>query len=171
KTQLDDFRRNREERLRAPDGWLSVVGLHWLRSGANTIGAGSTNAIRLPDGAPSELGRILFNDDRSAKIQLSTADGVLIEGEPGEAGKTYDLFSDAAEKATQLTVGENIRFFLVDRPNGVGVRVKDANSETRKKFAGNRWYEPKSEFIVEADWVAQETEIEIPDILGNRNME
>ena len=46
--EIDGWRVKREEGLRAPDGWLSVVGLHWLREGTSTIGSADGNDIRLP---------------------------------------------------------------------------------------------------------------------------
>ena len=34
---IEVWRRQREESLKAPDGWLSVAGLEWLREGENTV--------------------------------------------------------------------------------------------------------------------------------------
>lgn len=34
---IEAWRRQREESLTAPDGWLSVAGLEWLREGENTV--------------------------------------------------------------------------------------------------------------------------------------
>ena len=47
--------------LTAPEGWLSVIGLYWLKEGDNTIGSTETDDIQL-----GEFGRI-----QSAKIILS----------------------------------------------------------------------------------------------------
>ncbi|MEO8011001.1 MAG: DUF1684 domain-containing protein, partial [Dokdonella sp.] len=39
--EIADWRAQRLERLRAPAGWLSLVGLDWLKAGRNTIGSAS----------------------------------------------------------------------------------------------------------------------------------
>jgi hypothetical protein len=43
---IDNWRRNREERLRGPHGWLATAGLFWLKPGENRMGSGSANPVR-----------------------------------------------------------------------------------------------------------------------------
>src|SRR6478736_9703159 len=56
--EIEQWRAKREEGLRAPDGWLSVVGLHWLREGTSTIGSAEGSDVRLPADAPARIGTI-----------------------------------------------------------------------------------------------------------------
>jgi len=49
------WRAKRVERLTAPAGWLSLVGLDWLKTGELSIGSGKDNAVVLPKG-PDRLG-------------------------------------------------------------------------------------------------------------------
>ena len=35
---IKEWRKAYEERLGAPDGWLSISGLYWLKEGENIIG-------------------------------------------------------------------------------------------------------------------------------------
>jgi hypothetical protein len=35
---VESWRADREASLRADDGWLTLVGLHWLRTGENRVG-------------------------------------------------------------------------------------------------------------------------------------
>ena len=61
KAGLLEWRAHREQRLSAPNGWLTLVGLEWLRPGANTVGSSADNRIRLSPGAPAHLGVIEVN--------------------------------------------------------------------------------------------------------------
>ncbi|HEX5756637.1 MAG TPA: hypothetical protein VFY12_09840, partial [Arenimonas sp.] len=37
--EIREFRHQRETRLQRPDGWLSLVGLHWLEPGTTFVGS------------------------------------------------------------------------------------------------------------------------------------
>src|SRR5213083_1584889 len=65
-TYLDEiaaWRKQREERLKADGGWLSVAGLFWLHDGANPFGADAANEIVLPDG-PARAGVFELRDGK-----------------------------------------------------------------------------------------------------------
>ena len=52
---IQTWRAQRVERLKAPNGWLSLIGLEWLKEGKNTIGSDKKNDIVLAAG-PAHLG-------------------------------------------------------------------------------------------------------------------
>ena len=54
-SEIAEWRRAREARLKADGGWLSVAGLSWLHEGANRVGTAATNDVVLPDG-PEQAG-------------------------------------------------------------------------------------------------------------------
>ncbi|HWT67308.1 MAG TPA: hypothetical protein VN151_14440, partial [Terracidiphilus sp.] len=37
RTNLDAWRAQRDHEIAAPDGWLTLIGLEWLKSGVNTV--------------------------------------------------------------------------------------------------------------------------------------
>jgi uncharacterized protein len=51
---LNTWRAKHAADVSAPEGWLSLVALDWLRPGENSVGSASTNRIRLPEG-PAEV--------------------------------------------------------------------------------------------------------------------
>ena len=59
RAEIEQFRKRREAGLKAEDGWLSVVGLHWLRQGESKLGSDPASDVLLP--VPSPGGR---GDDR-----------------------------------------------------------------------------------------------------------
>ncbi|MDE3168072.1 MAG: DUF1684 domain-containing protein, partial [Acidobacteriota bacterium] len=69
--EIAQWRRQREDRLKAEGGWLSVAGLFWLHEGANPFGAASTNEIVLPDG-PARAGVFTL---KGGKVTVQAAGG------------------------------------------------------------------------------------------------
>ena len=50
--EVMEWRRARVAELTADDGWLTLVGLYWLRPGVTRIGSGEGVDARLPATAP-----------------------------------------------------------------------------------------------------------------------
>ena len=57
RAQVETWRAKRLERLSGPNGWLSLVGLEWLKPGRNTLGSAPDNSIVLSKW-PAHLGTI-----------------------------------------------------------------------------------------------------------------
>jgi hypothetical protein len=105
---LQGFRAAREERLRSPDSWFGLVGLHWLAEGEQGVGSGEQAGIRLAV-VPLELGTIR-PEPESLSARLSLAEGVQVRldgevrAEEREAVETAVLghFDLSAEEAGAL---------------------------------------------------------------------
>src|SRR3546814_8253248 len=63
KATVDAWFADRIARLTAPDGWLSLVGLHWLQAGEQSVGCGDDNALVLAAG-PDHLGMVVVDEKR-----------------------------------------------------------------------------------------------------------
>ena len=170
--EVEEFRTKAEERLKSPDNWLSVVGLDWLKDGVNTVGSASDNQIKLPQSAPKKLGTIRFSEKTGATIRFLVTENVTLDGNPVASDKDYPLADDTQASVSKVSVG-TITFFAIKRKNGMGVRIKDTEADTRKNFAGRKWYPVDSKFKISARWVphTQPKKISIPDVIGNLNEE
>jgi len=126
--EIAKFRAERETKLKADDGWLTVVGLHWLKNGINTVGSDPYTDAPLPKSAPPMVGTIVFS---KGKVHFKPASGVQL--------KEMDLKTDVTPQYDRLTLGR-VKFFVIEREDRFGVRVKDNDSEARRKFTGLRWY-------------------------------
>jgi hypothetical protein len=147
--ELLTWRRQSEERLRAEDGWLAVVGLDWLAQGENTLGAGVDNAIVLPAGsAPGRVGLIRY-DGQSASLEVAGGVTVTVEGQPVTQ---IELKPDVSGEPTVLHVNDLI-LTLIRRDDLLGLRVRDRNSAQRLEFPGRRWYDPDEAFRFRARFV------------------
>ena len=68
RSEIERFRQRRVADLKAEDGWLSVVGLHWLHwlhQGESRQGSDPSSDIMLPAGAPAIVGSLILQEDRT----------------------------------------------------------------------------------------------------------
>jgi uncharacterized protein len=155
--QIAQWRAEREAKLKADDGWLTVVGLHWLHEGVNTVGSDPNADAPLPSSLPARVGTITLS---KGKAHFKPSGGVPL--------KEMDLKTDVTEQYDRLALGR-VKFFVIERETKFGVRVKDNDSEARKKFAGLRWYpvDPswniRAKFIPSPHQVSFDTEVGVKE--------
>jgi len=141
------WRAERLARLTKPDGWLTLVGLHWLRPGENSFGSGPGNAVPLPPapGVPSEAGVLVLGDDGTVTIRCQPEAGVTLNGHPVDEAV---LKADTDPKGPDILHAGRILFYVIRRADKTGIRVKDPESPARTKFQGLRWYPPDPRWVV-----------------------
>lgn len=161
--EVDGWRAKREEGLRAPDGWLSVVGLHWLREGTSTIGSEKGSDILLPLPAPPRVGTLEFRKGH-AVIQVAPGVTVMAKDKPVTA---LELHSDHEGKADVLGVGP-ISMYVIERGGRHALRVKDTESPRRRRFRGLDWYPVRESYRIQARFVPYDPPRKIPiaNVLG-----
>jgi len=160
---IERWRAGREARLLADDGWLTVAGLFWLKSGLTHAGADPSNEIVLPAGkAPARLGAFQFRDDHVVFMAEPGA-GVTAGGEPA---RRVDL--TPGPRPPSMTVG-GLTMFVIKRGDRYGVRMRDKDSALRREFSGLRWYPIDVTCRVMARFVAypEAKTILVPNIIGD----
>ncbi|PYQ57651.1 MAG: DUF1684 domain-containing protein, partial [Acidobacteria bacterium] len=123
--EIEAWRAKRVEGLKKEDGWLTLVGLYWLKPGENRFGSDPGNPVILPEGkAPAVAGTLTLEGD---KVRLNVQPGVALtaDGKPVTPGMTVS--ADAGGKPTILQLGP-LSFFVIKRGDRVGVRIKDKTS-------------------------------------------
>ncbi|MFL5348313.1 MAG: DUF1684 domain-containing protein [Hyalangium sp.] len=150
-------------RLTAEDGWLTLVGLHWLKEGPNRFGSAVDNDLLFPAPMPAHAGTFTR---KGSTVSLSLEPGVALtlEGKPFTGGT---LRSDAEGPPDTLALG-TLRFFVIRRGERLGVRVKDSEAPTRKAFHGIPTYAPSPAWRVEARFEPSTAEhkLPVPNVLG-----
>lgn len=161
-TGLEAARTERVQRLTAADGWLTLIGLHWLSPGANTVGAAADNALRLAAG-PAHLGRVTLGSDGRVTVQLADEVVATIDG---QAVRTGELRYGTAKPT--LVVAGTVSFFVIQRGDKIGLRVKDSAAVRRREFAGLDYFPPDPSWRIEAQWVAfpEPRQVPITNMLG-----
>ncbi len=168
KAEIEKWRERRQANLRAPDGWLSLAGLFWLKEGRNTVGADKSNALVLPAGsAPARVGEFEFHN---GAVTFRAEQGVAV-GENGAPVTTAALKSDESGSPDILQV-DAVSMFVIKRGERYGIRVKDRNSPYLKEFTGLKYFPVDERYQVRAKFVPYNPprEIAVPNILGDINM-
>lgn len=160
--QVDAWRTGRLERLKAPNGWLSLIGLEWLKDGKNTVGSAKDNDIVLAKG-PAHLGTIALKDGKAA-IELDPKSGATIDG---KLVKSASLLDDSHDKPTTVAFG-TASFYMIDRNGKKGLRVKDSEADARKHFTRIDNFPIDPTWRLEAKWIAFNPPhtLETPNALG-----
>ncbi|WP_062537963.1 DUF1684 domain-containing protein [Mizugakiibacter sediminis] len=161
--QIEQWRTQRLARLTAPDGWLSLIGLHWLKPGANTVGSAADSDVVLSKG-PAHLGTITWGADGKVRIALAEGSGALIDGKPLASA---ELLDDGHDAPTRVSFG-TASFYLIDREGRKGLRVKDPEAPTRTHFLGLDDFPVDPSWRIEAKWIPFEPArtLEIPTVIG-----
>ncbi len=150
---LQEFRLGAEESIRK--NWLVVVGLEWLQEG---------KPYSWPEQNP-----IMVFEMKKKKVTVRVLDDkdVKMDGKAIKKDKSYSLLPDTSDFKSVIETG-TYQLFIIDRPKGLGVRIKNSQSEALKSFAGIPWWEPKEEYIVKGTWkkIKPARKIKIPDIQG-----
>jgi hypothetical protein len=139
----------RDARLRDPDGWLTLVGLHWLAPGENRFGTDPANEIVLHgDRVPARAGSVWLTDG-----------AVRLDGR--------ELRDDTGGEPTVIDLG-TLRMYVVRRGERLGLRVRDRASPALSAFAGMRHFPIDPAWRVTARFEAAPAgrEIEIVDVTG-----
>jgi uncharacterized protein (DUF1684 family) len=142
------WRAERVERLRKPDGWLSLVGLHWLSPGAQRVGSAADNDVVLAVG-PAHLGTITLDTTR---VTLALADGAKATIGDGSA-RSGELMADSAGSPT-LVAFERGGFNVIERSGRFGLRVRDPEAKTRAGFVGIDYFDVDPAWRFEARFEA-----------------
>lgn len=170
---FETFRQEREERLRKPDGWLTLVGLYWLHEGDNSAGSAPTSEIVFPPSLPTSFGTFVVPGKDGAAAELRTSGGftVEVEGEEGAEAKkgqtVVPMYPDSSGKPTLVRSG-SVRFLLIERGGKFGVRIKDSESETLKGFHGIETYPVSWDWRIRGRFVPAPPgkTIKVPNVLG-----
>ena len=128
------WRDERKADLTRPEGWTSLVGLHWLEPGAHYLGSDPDNGIRLAMG-PAHLGMIELkrgglrfvpeNDVALTLDGVALAGGVSLRADDDPAGPSKLAFDDGRGVAT-----------VIKRDERYALRVRHADAPSRTGFHG-----------------------------------
>jgi uncharacterized protein len=162
-TEVEQWRQQQEQELKADNGWLTVAGLFWLKDGVNTAGSNARSDIVLPRG-PAKLGEFDFEHGQTIFRPASGVE-VTVNGQP--AGAASKLKPDSEGNPDQVQLN-GLSMFVIHRGDRYAIRLKDIDSKFRKEFTGLHWFPVKPDYRVSAKFVAYETPtlLAIPNVLG-----
>jgi uncharacterized protein (DUF1684 family) len=160
------WRAKRATDLQAPEGWLSLIALGWLKEGDNSFGSGDDSRVQIAAKAPAHIAVVRL--EKGALRLLPPSEGfpkdLLLDG---QSPKQQPLLADDAAKPSKLTIG-TLTIIVIHRDEQFALRVKDLKAPTRAAFHGLRWYAPSPAYRVRARWIPYNPPkmLDIPTILG-----
>jgi uncharacterized protein (DUF1684 family) len=167
KVSLLTWRADLTKELQQPNGWLTLIGLEWLKPGDNTFGSAPGNNLVVKAPTAAYLGLVQLNDKGLELLPPHGGypKGLLVDGKVPENPQT--LGSDDSEHPSKITTG-TVTITIIHRGERYGLRIKDSKAPARTQFHGLRWYPPDETYRVQAKWIPYNPphQVAIPTILG-----
>lgn len=160
------WKARRLESIGGTDGWSTLVALFWLPEGTNTLGSSPTAALKLSvDVAPSEVGEII-RSGKKVQFHSGRETEAIVDHQ-----RVYlqQLQSDAGGAKPTVVEAGSLRFFVIQRGDRLGLRVKSPQSPARRDFRGLTYFAYDAAWKIPAHLVPPvgDGPIEVPDIKGN----
>jgi uncharacterized protein (DUF1684 family) len=124
--------------------FVTIAGLHPLKTGANTAGSAKGHDIVLPASTPATLGRFVLRDT-SVRFEPAPNSRVQLRDKPVSA--PIDLRDDRNREVDELVVG-NVRLVVHVSGDKRSIRVRDPNGPLAKGFKGFTWFPIQEQYRV-----------------------
>jgi uncharacterized protein len=143
---VERWHAKRVEALRAPDGWLNLVGLYWLDEGHSSFGSSPENKIVFPAG--SIAGNAGYFERRGTTVKLIVAEhvGITIANQPV---KEAIIFDKDSLRPPVLASG-SLRWTIIRRDDKIGIRLRDLNSPLVTSFKDIDRYPVDTAWLIRA---------------------
>ena len=129
------WRDQRRAELTRPDGWTSLVGLHWLDPGTHRVGSAADNGIRLLLG-PAHLGVFRVTD---GKARFVADAAVTVDGAPSKGGPLRSDADAGGPSVIAFDDGKGLAT-VIARGGRLALRVKHADADSRTHFGGLEYW-------------------------------
>jgi hypothetical protein len=159
------WRAERLTRLTAPDGWTSLVGLHWIDPGAHYVGMAPGNGIRLAVG-PAQLG-VLDLKGAQVRFRPATDDAMTIDGKPAHEAVLRADDDPAGASVIGFDQGKGLAT-VIHRGDRYALRVKHADAPARTGFHGLQYWPGGPDWVVDARYIPNPPgrTLDIANIIG-----
>jgi uncharacterized protein len=144
--EIEQYRAQRLTNLTSDNGWLTLIGLFWLKEGENKFGSDPKLDIVLPPGKVNRSAGSFWLKDGAVRLEARPDSGITVEGKPVTS---LELKSDADKTPTVLRLG-SLSLQIIKRGDKLGLRVKDKENPDRAHFRGIESYPTDLKWRVEA---------------------
>jgi uncharacterized protein (DUF1684 family) len=118
--EVIEWRTERLQRLKAPQGFLNQIGLYWLKPGSYRFGAATTNDLVFAGNAAAEIGVFTVTDNG---VSMAVAEGVEVLSD-GVPVKDIEIPADTTNEPIMVTHG-SLAWTVVERVGRYAVRLRD----------------------------------------------
>jgi uncharacterized protein len=163
--ELSQWQEKRWADLKSDTGWLTLVGLFWLKEGENKFGSDAANDIALPNKQLGTHAGVFVLRNGAVKLEASQA-GFTVDGKPVQS---LELKTDDDAKPTIVRLG-SLSFQIIKRGERLGVRVKDSQNPDRLNFKNTEFYPADMNWRIDAQFEPYNPPKQMP-IINVLNME
>jgi len=146
--EIEQYRAQRVADLKSETGWLTLIGLFWLKDGENKFGSDQKNEIVLPKAKVKPLTGTLVLKDGVVRLEAPLQSGLTSQNQPVTS---LELKSDADGKPTVFNLG-SLSFQIIKRGDKFALRVRDKESPDRANFSGIESYPADLKWRIEAQF-------------------
>ncbi len=161
------WRAQRHADLVAPDGWTTLIGLHWIERGPHYVGSERDNGIRIAAGPP-QLGLLTLERDGALRLVPARGAGLSLDDKPLAAPTALraDTHADGPSKVG-FDAGKGVAT-VIERGGRHALRVRHADAPTRTGFTGVRYWPAEREWRIAGRFVPHPAgrTLEVADIVG-----
>ena len=161
--QVEAWRVDREEKLKADDGWLTVAGLFFLNEGENSFGSSPLNDIVLRTG-PEHAGVFTLRGG-AVTARAQAGETLSVNGRDVAAAR---LWPRQGDERPMVEIGPLTLYVHYSGPR-LAIRLRDRDSELRRRFTGLRWFPVDESYRVRGRYVKHDEPrtVELSNILGD----
>jgi uncharacterized protein len=162
--EIQKWRSERLQEVNGEDGWTTLLGLFWLRSGPNKLGSDPSNDISLPRSRAAAFEGSIQLDNGVVRLRANPKSNITIDNKPAA---NLELQSDEKGKPTILKLG-SLKLFVIKRGEKLGLRVKDSLNPARSNFAGLEYFPINLKWNIKATFEAYNPPKVVPiiNVLG-----
>ena len=143
--EIDQWHQKRYDDLKSETGWLTLVGLFWLKEGENKFGSDAANDITLPNQQLSAHAGTFNLQNGVVKLDAGQP-GFTVDGKPVQS---LELKTDDHAKPTIVHLG-SLTFQIIKRNDKLGVRVKDSQNPDRLNFKNTEFFPAEVNWRIDA---------------------
>lgn len=163
--EIHRWQQKRWTDLKDENGWLTLVGLFWLKDGDNSFGSDAANQIALANQNVKPQAA-LFTLKNGAVQFTAKQSGYTLDG---KEVKSVEMKSDDDDHPTVLHLG-SLSLQIIKRGEKLGLRVKDSQNPDRLNFQFTEFYPPNLDWRFDAQFEPYNPPKQMP-IMNVLNME
>jgi uncharacterized protein len=162
--EIEQWHSERLAELKSEDGWLTLVGLFWLKEGDNKIGSDKSNDIVLSKGQMGPQSGVFVSKNGTVQFAAQPNTGFTVAGKPVTQ---LELKSDEEGSPTVLQLG-SLTFQIIKRGDKLGLRVKDKDNPDRVNFQGTQFFPADLKWRIDAQFIPYNPPkaVSITNVLG-----
>ena len=166
--EIERWHQERWKELNGESGWLTLVGLFWLKDGENKFGSGAKNDIVLSNAKLKPAAGAFWLENGVVRLEAKqpglTLDGKLVS--------SLEITTDADNHPTVLRL-DSLSLQVIKRGDKLGLRVKDSQNPDRLNFKGTEFYPANLKWRIEAQFEAYNPPkpLAIKNVLGMESAE